>query len=139
MNLENYVHPVLFRDFDDDEYGGAPLEVMLMRMAVQDYADGIGVLGYSEDIEEIIQREGPLRVVDEHRFRHVLANKPQYRNVYGSMPSLRDVKGVVDRAHQYSRIAGTSEDEWNSKVHERILELALATSSHERTLDLQNV
>jgi hypothetical protein len=106
-----------------------------MRSAIQQYADGVGILGY-DDVNAVTSE---LMQADKMRFKYPWANDLGQRCVLGSMPLMGQVQTIVETARQYDRGAGVSEDEWNSEVQNELLKLARSTSKNRRTLDIHNV
>lgn len=133
--LEDEDQPVVFCNFDDDQEGKEPADVTAMRSAIQQYADGMGILGY-DDVNAVTSE---LMQIDRMRFQYPWANDPGQRCVFGSMPPMVQVQDIVETARKYDRGAGVSEDEWNSEVQNLLLKLARSTSKHRRTLDIHNV
>jgi hypothetical protein len=127
--------PVVFCNFDDNEDGEEPEDVMAMRRAGQRFADGIGILGY-DDIDAVVSA---LPSVDRMRFQYPWANDLEHRCVFGSMPSTTQVLCIVETARKYDHGSGVSEDEWNSEVQHPLLKLARNTCKHRQTLDIHNV
>ncbi|PVH90851.1 hypothetical protein DM02DRAFT_397619 [Periconia macrospinosa] len=128
-------HPVVFCNFDDNEEGEEPKEVTAMRTAIQQFADGVGILGY-DDIDTVLPALPP---IDRMRFKHSWANNVERRSVLGSMPSITQILDIVETARKYDHGSGVSEDEWNSEVQHPLLKLARNTSRHRQTLDIHNV
>lgn len=132
--------PVVICNFDDDVGGEEPEDVTTMRTAIQRFADGIGILGYDDDaFSALIGSHDLSSQSDKTRLQYPWANDPQYRSVYGSMPSIDEVEGIVKKARKEDRGGGAPEDDWNTKVHLPLLELALQTSTCKKTLDIYNV
>ncbi|KAF2257717.1 hypothetical protein CC78DRAFT_505823 [Lojkania enalia] len=127
--------PVVFCNFDDDEEGEEPEDVTAMRRATQQFADGIGILGYV-DINAVISALSP---IDRMRFQYSWANDLEQRCTIGSMPSTAQILEIVETARKYDHGSGVSEDEWNSEVQHPLLKLARNTSKHRQTLDIHNV
>ncbi|ORY01182.1 hypothetical protein BCR34DRAFT_494068, partial [Clohesyomyces aquaticus] len=127
--------PVVFCNFDDDEEGEEPEDVTAMRRATQQFADGIGILGY-HDIDGVVSALPP---IDRMRFQYSWANDPEQRCGLGSMPSTAQILEIVEIARKYDHGSGVSEDEWNSEVQHPLLKLARSTSKHQQTLDIHNV
>ncbi|KAH7020659.1 hypothetical protein B0J12DRAFT_393722 [Macrophomina phaseolina] len=127
--------PVVFCNFDDEDAGDEPEDVTAMRMAIQQFADGIGILGY-DDVDTVLSALSP---IDRMRFEYPWANNAEQRNALGSMPSTAQVMEIVETARKYDRGSGVSEDEWNSEVQHPLLKLARNTSKQRRTLDIHNV
>ncbi|KAA8570598.1 hypothetical protein EYC84_002855 [Monilinia fructicola] len=55
------------------------------------------------------------------------------------MPSTTQMLEIVERAREYDRGSGVSEDEWNSEVQHPLLKLALASCKHAKNLEICNV
>ncbi|RMZ72063.1 MFS monocarboxylate transporter [Pyrenophora seminiperda CCB06] len=127
--------PVVFCNFDDDEEGEEPEDVTVMRRATQQFADGIGILGY-DDINAVVSA---LPLIDRMRFQYSWANDREQRCLLGSMPPIAQIRDVVETARKYDHGSGVSEDEWNSEVQHPLLKLARNTSKHRQTLDIHNV
>lgn len=127
--------PVVFCNFDDDEEGEEPEDVTAMRRAAQQFADGIGILGY-DDINAIVSA---LPLIDRMRFQYSWANDLEHRCLLGSMPPTAQIRDIVETARKYDHGSGVSEDEWNSEVQHPLLKLARNTSKHRQTLDIHNV
>ncbi|KAH8723966.1 hypothetical protein GQ44DRAFT_773545 [Phaeosphaeriaceae sp. PMI808] len=104
--------PIVFCNFDDNEKGEEAEDVTAMRRVTQQFADGIGILGY-DDIDT--------------------------RCALGSMPQIAQIWDIVETARKHDRGSGVSEDEWNSEVQHPLLKLARNTSKHRQTLDIHNV
>lgn len=128
-------HPVVFCNFDDDMDGVEPEDVMLMRRAIQRFADGIGVLGYN-NMDVVVSALPP---IDRMRFQYSWANDLEHRCIFGSMPSTAQVLGIVEMARGYDRGSGVSEDEWNSEVQHPLLKLACSTCKYPQSLVMFNV
>lgn len=133
--LEDEDQPVVFCNFDDDQGSEEPADVTAMRSAVQQYADGVGILGY-DDVNAVTTG---LVQVDRMRFQYPWANNREQRCALGSMPPVSQIQDIVETAQKYDRGAGVSEDEWNAEVQNLLLKLARGTSKHRRTLDIHNV
>jgi hypothetical protein len=133
--LEDEDQPVVFCNFDDDQEAEEPADVTAMRSAIQQYADGMGILGY-DDVNAVTSE---LMQADKMRFKYPWANDPGQRCVLGSMPPMVQVQNIVETARKYDRGAGVSENEWNSEVQNELLKLARSTSRNRRTLDIHNV
>ncbi|KAF2453090.1 hypothetical protein BDY21DRAFT_388301 [Lineolata rhizophorae] len=127
--------PVVFCNFDDDVDGAEPEDVVLMRRAMQRFADGIGVLGYG-NVDAVVSALPPM---DRMRFQYPWANDLEQRCVFGSTPSTAQVLGIVDTARGYGRGPGVSEDEWNSEIQHPLLELAYSTCKNSQSLVIFNV
>ena len=130
--------PVVFCDFDDEKEEEAT-DVTTMRMFVQDYADGIGILAFEGKLDEIVGSHGLLVETEKVQFRRPCANDPHVRSTFGTMPAMQDVRDIVDRAKWLNRGAGSSEDDWNTTVHFPLLKLALHTSKHSKSLSIHSV
>jgi hypothetical protein len=70
-------YPVVFCNFDDDTDGAEPEDVTSMRRAVQAYADGVGILGYS-NMDAVISALPPM---DRIRFQYSWANDIDQRRL----------------------------------------------------------
>lgn len=127
--------PVIFSNFDDDEDGEEPEDVIAIRTAIQRFADGIGILGY-DNIDAVV---AALPSMDRMRCQYPWANDLDHRCVFGSMPSTEKVLEIVEKAREYDHGSGAPEDDWNSRIQEPLLNLACSTSKHQRTLDIHNV
>lgn len=127
--------PVVFCNFDDDGEGEEPEDVTAMRRATQQFADGIGILGYY-DINAVVSTLPP---IDRMRFQYTWAADMEQRCALGSMPSTAQIVDIVETARKYDHGSGVSEDEWNSEVQHPLLKLARNTSKHRQTLDIHNV
>ena len=108
---------------------------MLMRRAVQSFADGIGILGY-DDMDAVVSALPPM---DRMRFQYSWANDLEQRCIFGSMPSTAQILGIVEMAREYDHGSGVSEDEWNSEVQHPLLKFACSTCKHQQTLAIFNV
>lgn len=128
-------HPVAFCNFDDNEEGEEPEDVTAMRTAIQQFADGVGILGYN-DVDTVLSTLPP---IDRIRFKYPWANNIERRSVLGLVPSIAQILDIVETARKYDRGSGVSEDEWNSEVQHPLLKLARNTSRHRQTLDIHNV
>jgi hypothetical protein len=62
--------PVVFCNFDDEEEGEGPKDVMAMRRATQQFAHSIGILEYN-NIKAVISA---LPYIDRMRFQYSWAN-----------------------------------------------------------------
>ncbi|KAI4157759.1 MAG: hypothetical protein LQ342_008023 [Letrouitia transgressa] len=134
--------PVVFCNFDDDDdiVDGEEFEGFLhMRRAMQKFADGIGILGYDEGDDALTGAHDRLTPLDKTRFQYPWSNEPQYRGVYGSMPSIYKVADIVETSRKKDRGGGASEDDWNTEVHLQLLKLALQTSRYKNNLGIHNV
>ena len=136
--LEDLEKPVIFCNFDDEEEE-EPADVTNMRAAIQRYADGIGILAFEGVLDGAIQLLGPFVEMDRIRLQYPWANDPYARSTFGSMPLMQDVRDIVNKARQYDRDTGSSEDDWNSNVHLRLLELSLKTSKQSKNLSIHSV
>lgn len=132
-DLEEY--PVAFCNFNDNEEGEEPEDVTAMRTAIQQFADGVGILGYN-DVDTVLSTLPP---IDRIRFKYPWANNIERRSVLGLVPSIAQILDIVETARKYDRGSGVSEDEWNSEVQHPLLKLARNTSRHRQTLDIHNV
>ena len=131
--------PVIFCDFDNEKEE-EPADVGIMRTVAQKYADGIGILAFKEGLDGVIEQlSGPLVEMDRIRFQYPWANDPHARSTLGLMPSIQDVRDIVNSAKRLDYDAGSSEDDWNSKIHLRLLELSLKTSKHSKHLSIHSV
>jgi hypothetical protein len=106
-----------------------------MRKATQQFADGIGILGY-DNMNAVVSA---LLLIDRMRFQYSWANDLEQRCVLSSMPSTAQILDIVETARKYDHGSGVSEDEWNSEVQHPLLKLARNTSKHRQTLDIHNV
>lgn len=130
---------VCFCNFDDNRWGTEPEDVTTMRDAIQQFADGIGILGYSDEALAAVVSDPLLTRTDKRRFQFTGANKPDERCALGSMPALPDVKVIVEAAQNLDQAVGAGEDNWNTEVHYPFLMLARNTSKHANTIKVQTV
>ncbi|KAF2231052.1 hypothetical protein EV356DRAFT_452728 [Viridothelium virens] len=132
--LEDDERPLTVRNFDDDDddlYGEAPKAVTEMQIALQDFADGIGILGYESNT---IPGFNELPRMDRVRMQYAFANNPESRKLLGRTPPIEIIIHLVSTARRLDRGAGERESPWNEFIHLPLLELALATSIHSKAL-----
>ena len=134
--LEDFTdQPVVFCNFDDEDEGEEPEDVTAIREAAQQFADGIGIVGYT-DINAVVSALPP---IDRKRLQYSWVNDPEQRRVLGSTPSTAQILDIVEAARKCDHGSGVSKDEWNSEVQHPLLKLARNTSKHRQTLDIHNV
>jgi hypothetical protein len=137
--LEDFEHPVTFRDFDSLQVAGKRQhpDVTAMQEAIQTLADGVGIV---EDNSTDAFKAGiaELPELDRKRLLYASAQSIQ-RGTYGSTPVIEDIASIVCAAKQLNAGAGGAEDEWNTDVQHPILKLALRTSRHSKALAIRSV
>ena len=132
--------PIVYCNFDDDMEGPEPDDVTIMRTSIQQFADGIGVLGYDKHGMTALKRDSSgLSSLDKLRFQHPCANDPPKRLAFGSLPRIQEVMDIVSTAREKDRCSGDCEDEWNAEVHVELLKLAIKTSDCGKFLSRHNV
>jgi len=137
--LEDFEHPVTFRDFDSLQVAGKRQhqDVTAIQGAIQTLADGVGIV---EDNSTDAFKAGiaELPELDRKRLLYETARSTQ-RGTYGSTPVIEDIVSIVCAARELNAGAGGAEDEWNTDVQYPILKLALKTSRHSKALSIRSV
>jgi hypothetical protein len=132
--LKDAGEPVRFLDLDNAQTS-EPDDVAVIAEALESLGNGHGVLGWEEEetramVEGLSRRE-------QTRFLAPAARNTA-RKQYGGMPNLSAVRDIVDAAHENNRDDADG-DTWNTEVHHKLIELALQTSKHRRSLTLLSV
>ncbi|KAI8930654.1 hypothetical protein NX059_012263 [Plenodomus lindquistii] len=135
--LKDLDRPVIFCDFDSVDAGSERSDVAAMRTAAQLFADGVGILDYT-NTDDFNASIAGLPDLDKMRLQRPWA-KDASRTLHGSTPAIRDIANIVSEACMLNTCAGGAEDEWNSDVQKPLLKLALATSRHAKVLSLHSV
>ena len=135
--LEDDEQPVYFCNFWDTEEHEEHDDVATMRDTIQGFADGVGVIGYSDSDLDAVAVLLPL-TSDRTRFKYSWVNDCA-RLAYGVMPSITRLEDIVKAGWNNDRGTGTSEDDWNTNVQHPLLKLALETCKHRLTLDIYGV
>ena len=133
------VNPIFWRDFGDHEDGQEQDDVIAMRTAIEQFAEGYGIIAFDDEVDEFLEREGPFEFSDEIQFRNPAVNRPAFRRQYGGMPRFNDVRALVNAARELNRDTCGCEDEWNTDVQLELIRLSLETLKHRSKLEIKNV
>ncbi|KAF2727649.1 hypothetical protein EJ04DRAFT_505360 [Polyplosphaeria fusca] len=134
--LEDEEQPVYFCNFGDTEEHEERAVVLLMRDAIQNLADGVGILGYTG----LRSVTGSLSsALDRRRLEYLWANDCSWRLAYGKMPPITTLQSIVRAGWSNDRGTGTSEDDWNTDVQHPLLKLACETCQHKASINIYGV
>ena len=139
--LRDADEPTIFCAFDDPRYP-EPQRIAILRDDLENIGRGIGIMHFAyqgADAKQFLENSDSERVFsrrDGIEFRRSSVWDEQGKIRLGVTPSLSAVAVLVRSAQELS---DQDEDTWNHDVQRRMIDLALASSTHSEKLEVHSV